>query len=85
MAPSQDFLRRNINPPPTGTEVANLFYSLLAVGAVLRVSRYKLSNGLAVPGNGDGFAMLDRPKKFGQPCLGFSCLDFTHSHSNQLF
>ena len=78
MAPSQDFLRRNINPPPTGTEAAKLFYSLLAVGTVPRVSRYKLSNGLAMPSNGDGLTMLNRPKKFGQAGLGFSCLDFAH-------
>ena len=78
MAPRQNFLRRNINPPPTGSEAAKFFYSLLAVGTALRVSRDELSNGLAVPGNGDGLTMLNRPKKFGQAGLGFSCLDFAH-------
>ena len=78
MAPSQDFLRRNINPPPTGTEAAEFFYSLLAVGTALRVSRDELSNGLAVPSNGDGLTMLNRSEKFGQAGFGFSCLDFAH-------
>ncbi len=37
-----------------------------------------MRNRFAVPGYGDGLSMLDRPKEFGQTCLGLGSWNFTH-------
>ena len=50
----------------------------LAPRLVSSVSRGQVGYGLAVTGDGNGLAVFDVPKEFGQAGLSFSCLNFAH-------
>jgi hypothetical protein len=69
---------------PSGPALPELVHGLFPVGAVLHSGRHEVGNRLAVAGDGNGLAVLDHPKEFGQPGLGFGGRNFTHIYSNQL-
>ena len=71
-------ISRERNAPPPGAALPKALYRPLAIGAVLNAGGNQVCNYLAVPGNGDSLAMLDRSKEFGQARLGLGSPNLTH-------
>ena len=63
---------------PPGAALPEALYRPFAVGAVLRRSGNQMRHRLAVPRDGNGLSVLDRPEEFCQARLGFGGLNLTH-------
>ena len=78
MARGEYLIRRESNALPPSAALPEPLYLPFPVGAVLSARGNEVSNRLAMSGYGNGLSVLDCPKEFGQACLGFGSLNFTH-------
>ena len=59
MSRGEYLLRGESHALPSGAALAELLHRLFAIGAVLGRGGNQVSNGLAVPGNGNSLSALD--------------------------
>ncbi len=85
VAQGKYLIRSKGNALPPSAALTEQFNRPLSTDPVLVRGRDQVRNRLAVPGNGNGFPMLDHPKKFRQASFGLCSLNFAHANTYQLF
>ena len=79
VARSQYLFRRHSDAAPPRATLSEALYRLLAGVALLYMSWHQVGYRLAVAGDRNTFAALDRAQQLREMCLGLGGLDFLHS------